>query len=49
MDKKHEVIKATLSKPKETYHHSLFRLVRDHDFAFIAKLKLDEENAQVYE
>ena len=44
---KHEFIKATLSTSKETYHHRLCRLVRDHDIALTAKLKLDEENTQI--
>ena len=49
MDEKHEFIKETLSTSMETYHHRLCSLGRNHDFAFIATLQLDEENTQVYE
>ena len=50
VDEKHEFIKETLSTSlKETYHHRLHSLVRDHDFASVATMKLDEENTQVYE
>ena len=49
VDEKHEFIKETLSTSKETYRHRLCSLVRDHDFASIATIKLDEENTQVYE
>ena len=49
VDEKHEFIKETLSTSKETYHHRLCSLVRDHDFAFMATMKMDEEYTQVYE
>ena len=40
VDEKHEFIKETLSTSKETYRHRLCSLVRDHDFASIATIKL---------
>ena len=49
VDEKHEFIKETLSTSKETYRHRLCSLVLDHDFAYIATIKPDEENTQVYE
>ena len=49
VDEKHKFIKETLSTSKETYHHRLCRLVRDHDFVSIAKVELVEESNEVYE
>ena len=49
VDEKHEFIKETLSTSTETYRHRLCSLVRDHGFASIATINLDEENNQVYE
>ena len=49
VDEKHEFIKETLSTSSETYHYRLCRLVRDHDFACIAKVELVEESNEVYE
>ena len=49
VDEKHEFIKETLSTSKETYHHRLCSLVRDHDFVSIATMKLEDENTRIYE
>ena len=49
VDENHEFIKETLSTSKQTYHHRLCRLVRDHDFASIAKVELGEESTEIYE
>ena len=49
VDEKHEFLKETLSTSKETYHHRLCSLVRDHDFMSIATMKLEDENTQLYE
>lgn len=49
VDEKHEFIKETLSTSKEPYRRRLCSLVRGHDFASIATIKLNEENTQVYE
>ena len=49
VDEKHKFIEETSLTSKETYHHRLSSLVRDHDFVSIAAMKLEEENAQVYE
>ena len=49
VDEKREFIKETLSTSKETYRHRPCSLVRDHGFASITTIKLDEENTQVYE
>ena len=49
VNEKHEFIKETLSTSTETYRHRLCSLIRGHDFASIATIKLDEENTQVYE
>ena len=50
VDEKHEIfLKETLSTSKETYHHRLCSLVRDHDFVSIATMKLEDENTRIYE
>ena len=46
VDEKHEFLKETLSTSKETYHHRLCSLVRDHDFVSKATMKLEDENTQ---
>ena len=49
VDEKHLFLKETLSTSKETYHHRLCSLVRDHGFVSIATMKLEDENTQLYE
>ena len=43
VDEKHKFIEETSLTSKETYHHRLSSLVRDHDFVSIAAMKLEEE------